>query len=113
MFVTKLLSPEQRKVNSLQTDCCLQDSDDSDDINEKHQIKPTSIDRSTFSQRVTNIDLKSCHQVANAMLSEINQYSGKNLLLLHKIIEVIRLEPRLFNELLIQEYQQQEQATIE
>lgn len=35
------------------------------------------------------------------MLSEINQFSGKSLLLMHKIIEVIRLEPRLFNELLI------------
>ena len=51
-------------------------------------------------------NLKSCHQVANLLLAEFSQIAGKTLLLVHKIVEILRAEPRIFTEYLLMEYLQ-------
>ena len=40
------------------------------------------------------------------MLSELNSFSGRILVLLHKIVEVIRTEPRCYKEYLRMDYEQ-------
>ena len=83
---------------------------------QKRPLPPTSLDRSphlqqlTFSQRAQSGDLKvdqsSCSDVASKMLSELNAFSGRILVLLHKIVEVIKTEPRCFTEYLRLDYEQ-------
>lgn len=75
---------------------------------QKRSLPPTSIDRSalqkTFTQRCQSgefiVDLKNCTAVANRMLLEMNALSGRSLLLLHKIVEILRTEPRHLTEYL-------------
>jgi hypothetical protein len=44
--------------------------------------------------------------VANLLLAEFSQIAGKTLLLVHKIVEILRAEPRIFTEYLLMEYLQ-------
>ena len=71
-----------------------------------------ALDRNTkpFSFRLTNgilkIDIKDQQAVANQMLFQINLLAGKMLILQHKLIEVMKIQPRFVTEYLQLDYKE-------
>lgn len=63
-----------------------------------------------FSQRLKTgelkVDIRDPHAVANQMMFEINLLAGKTIVLLHKLIEVIRIAPRFITDYLCLEYRE-------